>query len=202
MIVPLTATPCWAADTDARAKVVVVTRLVESDFIARSGIRMRKRGIPMIDYDFTQAFTQELMSRLAADKRAQYRLAAPDDAVPTLPPAVGKSLLPGKVYKQSVPAGLDAVRILRVDIESVGSQSALGANFYSITGTMVMLNRAGKVVWSQRDHVGNAITVRVSGSIEEHQADGQRAMKENIDKIIERYCSRKADKLIAKHFKD
>lgn len=193
----------------APATVVVVIRLVESDFIARSGMRMRKRGIPMIGYDFKAAFAEELMTRLAADKRAQYRLATAADGIPGLAPAIGRSLLPAKVYKQSVPPGLDAARTLRIDIGSVGSYSALGTTFYMINATMVMLDRTGKVVWSQIDYdVGpspmsrGGCAVKVSGSIEQHQDDGQKQMKENINKIIEKYCASKAKRLLAKQFKD
>jgi hypothetical protein len=199
------------ASAEEPTKAIVVVNLHEKDFVSMTGIRMRKRIIPVADYDLKEAFTRELMDRLVADKRMQYRLAKPEDNIPVLPDAQGH-LLSAKAYKQSVPANLDASLILRVEIDTIGSVSGAGTTFYFLDGSMVMLNRTGKVVWLAFNYIsdwqGNAIPgkfpdwqVGVAGNVDQHQADNQKLMKENINKIIEKYCASKVGKILGKDFK-
>jgi hypothetical protein len=190
-----------------QAKVVVVVNLQEKDFVSMTGIRMRRRMIPLVDFDFKAAFTQELMDRLAADKRMQYRLAKPEDNIPPLPPSRDHYALPAKVYKSTIPANLDANLVLQVQIDAVGATTALGLTNYLIEGTMVMLNRQGKALWFQTNYVGDSSTfpdwqIGVEGSVDDHQSDNQKLMKENINKIIEKYCASKTKKILNKEFQD
>jgi hypothetical protein len=190
------------------ATVIVVVNVQEKDFVSRVGVLLRKRNIPMLDFDFKAAFTQELMSRLAGDKHMQYRLAKPEDGIPNLPPPQpGTFSLPLKLYKEAAAAKPDAGMVLRVDIEAVGAITGLGTSYYTLTGAMVMVSGKGKVLWSQGDYIGPTgfapdWQIKVDGSVDAHQADNQKLMKENIDKIIEKYCASKVGKLQKKEFKD
>jgi hypothetical protein len=207
MLVSITLILALKGSAAEPAKVIVVVNLQEKDFVSRTGVLLRKRNIPVAGFDFKTAFTQELMDRLAADKRMQYRLATAEDGIPALPISGGRIPLPAKAYKASVPANLDASRILRVDIEALGASTVMGLTYYNIVGTMVMLNRQGKVLWQQRNYIGDNSMfpdwqIKVSGNVDEHQADNQKLMKENINKIIEKYCASKVDKILNKEFKD
>jgi len=78
----------------------------------------------------------------------------------------------------------------------------VGFTYYNIVGRISLIERSGKRLWSEFNHIGDSQSdyqVRVKGSVISHQADNQKVFKENVNKVIEVYCRNKVKDLTNKN---
>ena len=177
--------PQAAPVAPAKPKVLVVVQLRDPDFTV---LEMKYRvfynkgetkKIPLTDYDFKVAFTDELLNALAEDRRAEWIEATGQEGIDVV-----------KVWskKATVPAGVAADRLLLVDIVQYGALVAdLAADSFTLHIRMRMTEKTGRQkLWEKGWYERNDLP----GKVAELQADNQKGLKEGINKLMEEICQK------------
>ncbi len=164
---------------DQQPATVVAVQLQSPDF---SVIEMKYRvffnktevkKIPLIDYDFKAALTDELMNALAEDARTKWRLPSTNETIDVF--AVQKK-------KASLPP-LEADRVLLVGVQDFGALLAdLASDKFYIVAKFKLVDRSGRKLWEKN------INERTDfdGKLQDMQAENQKGLKVGINKVLER----------------
>jgi hypothetical protein len=174
---------CFAAfDAGAaqQPRTVVAVQLESPDF---SVIEMKYRvffnktevkKIPLVDYDFKAALTDELMNALADDTRMKWRLPLANEAFDVF--AVQKK-------KASLPP-LEADRVLLVGVQDFGALLAdLASDKFYMVAQFKLIDRAtGKKLWEKKVNERTDF----DGKLQDMQADNQKGLKIGINKVLEK----------------
>lgn len=141
------------------------------------------KRIPLNDYDFKAAFSDELLNAFTTDGRMKWRLSSASENID----------VPLVIKKKVPPPNLDADRILLVNIREYGAFLAdLAKDKFYIFGQMKLIDRTtGKKLW---DYNVNE-RIDLDGKISEMQADNQKGLKEGINKVLEKVCRKVAEDL-------
>lgn len=163
-------------------RTVVAVHLVNPDFTVmqlKYRVFFNKaevKRIPLNDYDFKVAFSDELLNALTEDKRMEWRMQTSEEQIDV------PMLLKGK----GSPPTVDAERILAVGINEYGAfLASLAADKFYVSAEFRLLDRGtGKKLWKK------TVFERIDfdGKISEMQADNQKGLKEGINKILEKLC--------------
>ena len=169
----------------AKPKVLVVVQLRDPDFTV---LEMKYRvfynkgetkKIPLTDYDFQVAFTDEMLNALAEDHRAEWVEATGQEGIDVV-----------KVWskKATVPAGVAADRLLLVDIIQYGAFVAdLAADKFMLQIRMRLTDKTGRQkIWEKKWFETNDLP----GKVADLQADNQKGLKEGINKLVEEICQK------------
>ena len=157
---------------------VVAVQLQSPDF---SVIEMKYRvffnktevkKIPLMDYDFKAALTDELMNALVEDTRMKWAPAA--EVIDVFAVQKKKSALPP----------LSADRVLLVGVEDFGAFLAdLAADKFYIRAKFKLIDRAtGKKLWEKTLFEREDF----DGKLKDMQADNQKGLKVGINKVLEK----------------
>ena len=183
------------ASAAAAAKVVVAVHLRAPEFeVMEAKYRVfyvtgEKKTIPLQGYDFKAALLDELLSVLAEDKRMEWRPAAASEAVDVVALYDGKALPPGWA---------DVDRILLVDVFEYGVQVKPGQDQFFIICRMKLIARAsGKQLWQEKRLFER---IDLTGKLEELQVDNQKGLKEGMNRVLEKVCSKVAGELLRARF--
>ncbi len=163
-------------------RTVVAVHLVNPDFTVmqlKYRVFFNKaevKRIPMNDYDFKAAFSDEFLNALTEDKRMEWRMQTSEEQIDV------PMLLKGK----GSPPSVDAERILAVGINEYGAFLAdLAADKFYVSAQFRLVDRAtGKKLWKKTIFE----RIDLDGKISEMQADNQKGLKEGINKILEKLC--------------
>lgn len=132
------------------------------------------KKIPLIDYDFKAALTDELLNALAEDTRMKWRLPSDKETVDVFAVLKKKASLPP----------LDSDRVLLVGVEDFGALLAdLAADKFYIRAQFKLIDRAtGKKLWEEKVYERTDF----DGKLKDMQADNQKGLKVGINKVLER----------------
>lgn len=177
--------PQAAPIAPAKPKVLVVVQLRDPDFTV---LEMKYRvfynkgetkKIPLTDYDFKVAFTDEMLNALADDHRAEWVEATGQEGIDVV-----------KVLdkKAAVPAGVAADRLLLVDIIQYGALVAdLAADKFTLYLHMRMTDKTGRQkIWDKKWYE----RIDLPGKVADLQADNQKGLKEGVNKLVEDICKK------------
>lgn len=194
--------PCVARAQDATTlpKTVIAIQVQKTDFVFWGGktIFSGEKYVPLNDFDFLAAFTDELLTQFAQDKRMQWRIAKLEDKINV------REIWDGK---RRAPESLDADRILLGDFYGFGALANLAFGmkdkFYIYGELRLIDRRTGKKLWSASSgeplkHMSNVYIVRQERLSKVPAADQQKALKEGTNQIIEAFAKKRADDLKAK----
>lgn len=136
--------------------------------------RTEVKKIPLLDYDFKAALSDELMNALAEDTRMQWRAQSGNEAIDVFAVQKKKAQLPP----------LEADRVLLVGVEDFGASLAdLAADKFYLNAKFKLIDRTtGKKLWEKKLFV----TEDLDGKLKDLQADNQKALKVGINKVLER----------------
>ena len=159
---------------------VVAVQLQSPDF---SVIEMKYRvffnkteikKIPLIDYDFKAAFTDELMNALSEDSRMRWRLPSEKETIDVFGVQKKKASLPP----------LESDRVLLVGVEDFGALLAdLASDKFYIRAKFKLIDRAtGKKLWEKNVFEREDF----DGKLKDMQAENQRGLKIGINKVLEK----------------
>ena len=174
---------CLIGSTVALAQqpaTVVAVQLQSPDF---SVIEMKYRvffnktevkKIPLVDYDFKAAFTDELMNALGEDSRMKWRPTSEKETIDVFAVQKKKAPLPP----------LEADRVLLVGVEDFGALLAdLAADKFYIRAKFKLVDRAsGKKLWEKNVFE----RADFDGKLQDMQAENQKGLKVGINKVLEK----------------
>jgi hypothetical protein len=132
------------------------------------------KKVPLADYDFKAAFTDELMNALAEDSRMKWRLPTDKENFEVFPVLKKKATLPQ----------LEADRVLLVGVQDFGALLAdLAADKFYILAQFRLVERAtGKKIWEKKVYERTDF----DGKLKDMQADNQKGLKVGINKVLEK----------------
>lgn len=131
------------------------------------------KKIPLIDYDFKAALTDELMNALAEDTRMKWL------------PLANETLDVFAVQKKKAPLPpLEADRVLLVGVEDFGALLAdLAADKFYMRAKFKLIDRAtGKKLWEKSVFEREDF----DGKLKDMQAENQKGLKIGINKVLEK----------------
>ena len=136
------------------------------------------KRIPLNDYDFKAAFTDELMNALSEDKRLEWRLQGSAEVIDVA------GIWDRKVSSSHV----EADRILLVDVQEYGAflASLAADKFYMLARFKLVERASGKKIWEKRLYE----RIDLDGKIADMQADNQKGLKEGLNKVLEKLCAK------------
>jgi len=176
--------PNAAPAPPAGPQVVVLVNLRSKD-VTITDIKFRafynkveNKVIPLTDYDLQAAIQDEVMLRLADDKRVQWRLATAEDKLDGIALADDKQRTPAML------ASLKGDRVLVVDVYGVRGYIHSMVKNMVIGVNVILLDRDGRKLWKK----GVSAKMKFPGSIEESQADNQKGLKQAVNTLIEKFC--------------
>jgi hypothetical protein len=149
--------------------------------------RNEVKKIPLLDYDFKAALSDELLNALAEDARMKWVPQPGDAAIDVFAVLKKKAQLPP----------LEADRVLLVGVEDFGAFLAdLAADKFYLEVKFKLIDRAtGRKLWEKK----LLVTEGLDGKLRELQADNQKALKVGINKVLERVTRKMvADLLLAR----
>lgn len=164
----------------AQPTTVVAVQLQSPDFTV---LEMKYRvffnkteakKIPLLDYDFKAALTDELMNALSEDTRMKWRL-----------PSSSETLDVFAVQKKKAPLPpLQADRVLLVGVEDFGALLAdLASDKFYILARFKLIDRAtGRKLWEKRFYE----RADFDGKLIDMQADNQKGLKVGVNKVLEK----------------
>lgn len=173
-----------AAATPFAPTAVVSVYLQAPDFTVRE-LKYRVfynkgevKRIPLTDYDFKAAFTDELLTALAEDSRLQWRQQSREETVDVV------GLWDGKV----APPQIAADRLLLVNIQEYGAfLASLAADKFYLAARFKLLDRAtGRKLWEKKIYE----RIDLDGKIADMQAENQKGLKEGINNVLEKVCAK------------
>ena len=132
------------------------------------------KKLPLIDYDFKSALSDELLNALAEDTRMKWRPAAANETIDVFAVMKKKAQLPP----------LEADRVLLVGVEDFGAfLPDLARDKFYLLAKFKLIDRAtGKKLWEKKLFVNEGL----DGKLKELQADNQKALKIGVNKVLER----------------
>ena len=132
------------------------------------------KKIPLVDYDFKAAFTDELMNALAEDTRMKWRLTTDKETFEVFP----------VLKKKAAPPPLEADRVLLVGVQDFGALLAdLAADKFYILAQFRLVDRAtGKKLWEKKFYERTDF----EGKLKDMQADNQKGLKVGVNKVLEK----------------
>jgi hypothetical protein len=173
---------CLAVSATAYSQpsTVVAVQLQSPDF---SVIEMQYRvffnktevkKIPLVDYDFKAALTDELMSALAEDGRMKWRLPTDKETMDVFAVQKNKAQLPA----------MDADRVLLVGVQDFGALIAdLASDKFYMMAKFKLVDRAtGKKLWEKNMNE----RMDLEGKLKDLQAENQKGLKVGINKVLEK----------------
>jgi hypothetical protein len=174
---------CLAAAVVATAQqpsTVVAVQLQSPDFTVfemKYRVFFNKseiKKIPLIDYDFKAALTDELMNALAEDTRMKWRLPSDKEAMDVFAVQKNKAPLPP----------LEADRVLLVGVQDFGALLAdLASDKFYIVAQFKLIDRAsGKKLWEKKVNERTDF----DGKLKDMQAENQKGLKIGINKVLEK----------------
>lgn len=175
-----------AASTATGKQTIVAVNLRDPDFrIWNIKFRMfynkqETEAIPLKDYDFKAAVADELVTTLASDTRAQWRLPQGDEMLYLA------SYFDEKTSQGSLPASVKADRLLLVDVSQYALWTHSSAHRLIVLSEVRLIDRATNgILWKKK------VTRKLEGykrrKEEELLADNQKLLKELLNKLIEEY---------------
>ena len=183
--------PSTAPAPPAGPQVVVLINLRSSEVLI-TDIKYRafynkieRKVIPLTDYDLKAAIQDEVMLTLAADTRAQWRLATDEDKLDAV------ALADDKQRTAAMLASLKGDRVLVVDVYGVGGVMQSLVKNLQLVVNVLLLDRDGRKLWKK----GVNPRMKFPGSIIEAQADNQKALKQAINTLVEKFCEELKSKL-------
>ena len=197
LLILLLAAPLFAQtkapDSPSVPQVAVVINLRSSELTvidAKYRVfynKFEKKTLPIQNYDLRSAIQDEVMTRLAEDKRFQWRMAGDDDKLDPV------KLADEKHRTAEMVSDAKADRVLLVDVWGFGAWvTALAADRMDAGFDFVMLDRAsGRKLWRHRI----IERVKFSGDLQKLQADNQKELKEGVNKLIENVCQKMKTKI-------
>jgi hypothetical protein len=129
------------------------------------------KKIPLVDYDFKAAFTDELMNALTEDSRMSWRVTTDKEGFEVFPVLKKKATLPQ----------LEADRVLLVGVQDFGALLAAD-KFYILAQFKLVERVTGKTIWEKKVHERTDF----DGKLKDMQADNQKGLKIGINKVLER----------------
>ncbi|HEX8424137.1 MAG TPA: hypothetical protein VF634_12025 [Pyrinomonadaceae bacterium] len=132
------------------------------------------KRVPLLDYDFKAALSDELLNALAEDTRMKWRPQAENEVIDVFGVQKNKVRLPP----------LEADRVLLVSVEDFGAfmVSLMPDKFY-LQAKFKLIDRAtGKKLWEKKLFV----TEELDGKLKELQAENQKGLKLGVNKVLER----------------
>lgn len=171
---------CWGAVVAQQPNTVVAVQLQSPDF---SVVEMKYRvffnktevkKIPLMDYDFKAAFTDELMNALADDTRMKWRVSTDKETMDVFLVLKKKAQLPAT----------DADRVLLVGVQDFGAFLAdLASDKFYIMAQFKLIDRAtGKKLWEKKIYERTDF----DGKLKDMQAENQKGLKVGINKVLEK----------------
>lgn len=132
------------------------------------------KKIPLIDYDFKAAFTDELMNALAEDTRMKWRLPSDKETMDVFAVLKKKAPLPP----------VESDRVLLVGVHDFGAFLAdLAADKFYIHAQFKLIDRVtGKKLWEKKVYERTDF----DGKLKDMQADNQKGLKVGINKVLEK----------------
>ena len=132
------------------------------------------KKIPLVDYDFKAAFTDELMNALAEDGRMKWRLPSDKETMDVFAVLKKKAQLPA----------VESDRVLLVGVQDFGALLAdLAADKFYILAQFKLVDRAtGKKLWEKKVYERTDF----DGKLKDMQADNQKGLKVGINKVLEK----------------
>lgn len=164
----------------AQPSTVVAVQLQSPDFTV---MEMKYRvffnkgevkKIPLVDYDFKAAFTDELMNALADDARMKWRLPSDKETMDVFAVLKKKAPLPS----------VESERVLLVGVQDFGALLAdLASDKFYILAQFKLVDRAtGKKLWEKKVYERTDF----DGKLKDMQADNQKGLKVGINKVLEK----------------
>lgn len=135
--------------------------------------KVETKHLPIADYDFKTAFTDELLNALEGDKRTEWVMATGEEKMDLI-----------AVYdkKTSPPASLSTDRILLVDVYQYGAQvSNLAADKFYLIARLKIVDKSGRRKFWEKKFFER---IPLPGKIADLQADNQKALREGINTLI------------------
>jgi len=145
------------------------------------------KKIPLVDYDFKAALTDELMNSLAEDTRMKWRLPSDKETMDVFAVLKKKTALPP----------VESDRVLLVGVQDFGAFLAdLAADKFYIIAQFKLIDRAtGKKLWEKKVYERTDF----DGKLKDMQADNQKGLKVGINKVLEKIIRKvAADMRLAK----
>ncbi len=137
-----------------------------------------RKNLPIEGYDLLGAIQDEVMNRLAEDRRFEWRKATDADK---LDPA---QISDEKRRTPQMLASVEANRVLVVDVDGFGAFiTGLAKDRLEVTAEVTMLDRStGRKLWKTKIWE----KIPFSGDLQTLQADNQKEMKAGINTLIEK----------------
>ena len=149
----------------------------------------QRKFIPIADYDFWAALTDELVDVLSEDARAAWRAPSAEET------GYLASYFADKKGQGSLPESVPADRLLLVDVGEYGamvSSHPLVKDQFLVAARVRLVDRVtGRKVWEKTIREG----LNLPGKLPELQADNQKGLKQAINKLLEEFCIRIRTKL-------
>ena len=141
------------------------------------------KRIPLTDYDFRAAFTDELLSALSEDKRIVWRKQSTNEVID----------VPALWDRKVSPPQLEADNLLLVNIQEYGAFTASLAQdkFYLMARFKLVQRATGKKLWEKKMFE----KMDLNGNVAELQADNQKGLKVGINKVLEKLCGKLASEI-------
>jgi hypothetical protein len=138
------------------------------------------KRIPLADYDFKAAFTDELLTALSEDKRIVWRKQSANEVID----------VPALWDRKVSPPQLEADTLLLVNIQEYGAFTASLAQdkFYMMARFKLVERATGKKLWEKKLFE----KIDLDGNVAELQADNQKGLKVGINKVLEKLCGKLA----------
>jgi hypothetical protein len=138
------------------------------------------KRIPLADYDFKAAFTEELLTALSEDKRIVWRKQSANEVID----------VPALWDRKVSPPQLEADTLLLVNIQEYGAFTASLAQdkFYMMARFKLVERATGKKLWEKKLFE----KIDLDGNVAELQADNQKGLKIGINKVLEKLCGKLA----------
>jgi hypothetical protein len=189
-------------------KIVVAMKVTTPDLFILQGkttfsLGRGEKKIELTDFDFRAALTDELQNSINQKKVHSARLASETDGIDFESLWEAKSRPPEKL-------DADFVMLVRVEQYAVWTKVGFGANDrFFLQGDARVFNRSGKKIWSCKtkppvDEIAHSMTggfyVKSTVKTEQLFGDNQKAAKDGVNRIIEKWCRQVATGTAEKNF--
>jgi hypothetical protein len=164
-------------------QVIVAMKMATEDLVVMDikfrGVynKIENKYIPLTNYDFAGNASDELLTSLAADRRATWRRAKPEE-MEKLEACFGP-----KYWKQDpLPqVQVDGDRLLLIGVAYSSTLHVTAQRLFLSIGVRMADRQSGKVLWKQ----GFNKRMGLPGKLEDLQAENQKGLKEALNKLME-----------------
>ena len=155
--------------------------------------KSERKTIPLKDYDFARALTDELANALSDDKTA-FRAPTAEESLflASYFDPKGKKIQ-FKKTEGSLPPSVKADRLLLVSVMQYGAMRMdLGPDKFDIQATLWLLDRnTGQQLWKK----GMFERIPLTGKLDALQADNQKGLKQGLNDVLEKFARRAKEKM-------